>query len=281
MLGNLDAAIGYLDTAVDQGYRNTDVELEQHLFDPLRDTEGFAAVAERIAGLVAQERARLADVDLAPYSPPEERKPVVVARAITERYVGYYSDGNAISHLYFGPDGQFLVKLAQQPPVPVFMLSDVAWYTPEAPNQYGEFVMDENGVVTHVLWYAGSQTYMVKKIADPPAPVQLPRDVLARMEGTYANDRLEGMDAPRTAADTWVAIIYVDDNGTPWIDYDDQPRLELAAVSESVLRIIGFDGVLTFQIDPESDRATGFLMKGDFGSSVFVRQEENVLQDML
>lgn len=274
MLGNATAAFGYLDEAVDHGYRDNRFEFNQRAFDSLREDPRFAEIEERISALVAQERSRLDTIELAPYTAPVTRQPVAVARETIERYLGYYTDGNTFVRLFTGPDGQFMGRLGQLPPGPMLMASGVEFYSSAFPNQTGEFFSNDDGVITHFLWKSGTNNTMFKRVPDPPPAVQLSRDSLARFEGVYASDRLGGLKAERTDADTWVAEIYVDDDGTPWVDFDDQPKLELAAISESALRIIGFEGRFEFEFGPEGGAAIGFVMTGDAGNVVFVRQQD-------
>ena len=60
--------------------------------------------------------------------------------------------------------------------------------------------------------------------------------------------------------------------GSLWVDYDDQPKLELEAVSESALRMIGYDGVLEFEVDPGTGVASHFVIDSDKGSMEFIRR---------
>jgi tetratricopeptide (TPR) repeat protein len=273
ILGNHKVAFGFLEAAIDKGFRDAFGELTQPIFDPLRDDAGFAAVTERIAGLSAQERARLEGIELAPYTPTSRLKPIALPRKTIERFLGYYTDRNRIFHLFMSSDGQLMGSLPGFGTGPLFMASEIRFFSTAFPNQYGELAYDEDGIVSHFVWHAGTNTTLWKRIPDLPPAIQLSADVLSRFEGVYAYDELGGLNTERTGADTLVAVISRDENGTPWIDYEKQPKLELEAVSESVLRVKGFVGRMEFEFDPDTGAATRYTSHSDTGERIFVRQE--------
>ena len=111
----------------------------------------------------------------------------------------------------------------------------------------------------------------MKRVDDPPPVIQLPRDVLARYEGTFTHDRLSGLEGERKDTDYWTVEIVVDDNKKTWIDYDDQPKLEIAAYSEPEFQLVGMEAQYLFIIDPESGECNEFIRSVDGTEMHFYR----------
>jgi TolB-like protein len=272
VLGNPAAAIARLNEAIDNGYQNQNLTLSNMAFDAVRSTPEFALAQERIQEHIEENMARLAGMDLPPYSPPVKREPIAVARETISKYEGWYSDSNSLIHTYIGEDGQFMVTLRQNAPALLLAISEDEFYAPAANDFTMQFVTDENEVTTHLLIKHAYDESRWKRVADPPPIISLPRDILARYEGTYAYDRLGGLDAERTEADLWVAEIYVDDAGKVWIDYDNQPRLEIAAFSETEFFSIGFVSQIQFVVDPDTGEVNQFILTTDGREGSFYRQ---------
>ena len=115
--------------------------------------------------------------------------------------------------------------------------------------------------------------FVVKAVPAPPPAISLPRTALAKYEGTYSYDRLGDLTVERTDADFWVAEIYVDnDTGKIWIDYDNQPRLEIAAFSETEFQLIGFEAQYRFVVDPNTGAVDKFMRMADGQEMYFYRQ---------
>jgi hypothetical protein len=67
-------------------------------------------------------------------------------------------------------------------------------------------------------------------------------------------------------------VIYVDDEGKIWIDYDDQPRLEITAFSETGFQLVGMEAQYRFVIDPETGDVNEFVRLKDGAENHFYRQ---------
>ncbi len=272
LLGDTASAIVRFNEAIDNGFKDQMSALANPAFNGIRETPEFVAALERMDELIARDKARLADMELAPYAPAQRREPVAVARELLEHYVGWYSDGNALSHIFFSEDGRFVGTYGASPAGPLLALSGDTFYSPAMTDLTFQFVLDDNGESTHYLIkYSGGETRM-KRVDAPPPAIQLPRDVLARYEGTFAMDRLGGVEGERVATDYWVAEIYVDDDGKVWIDYDNQPRLEITAFSETEFQLVGMEAQYRFVADPETGEYDEFVRMADGTESHFERR---------
>jgi len=272
LLGNLPAAIARLNEAIDNGYQNQRLTLNNMAFDGIRDTPEFILALERIQNNIEENMTRLASMDLAPYSPPVKREPIIVARETLRNYEGWYSDGNMLVHAFIGEDGRFMGSLGQEPANPLLAIAEDEFFSPASTNFTVQFVTSDNGVTTHFLVKTAYDAFRWKRVPDPPPVISLPRDVLARYEGTYAHDRLGGLDAERTESDFWGAEFYVDEAGKIWIDYDNQPRLEIAAFSETEFQLIGFEAQYRFIVDPDTGISNHFIRVADGAEMHFYRQ---------
>jgi len=272
LLGDTTAAIARFNEAVDNGFKDQMSALANPAFDGIRETPGFIAALERMDERITQDKTRLADMELPTFTPAVQREPVPVARELLEHYVGWYSDGNTMSQAFFSEEGRFVGSYGPAPAFPLLALSGDSFYTPGATELTFQFVLDDNGESTHYLIkYPGGETRM-KRVDDPPPAIQLSRDVLARYEGTFAMDRLGGVEGERVATDYWVAEIYVDDDGKVWIDYDNQPRLEITAFSETEFQMVGMEAQFRFVADPDTGEYNKFVRLKDGAESHFERQ---------
>ena len=272
LLGDTASAIVRFDEAIDNGFKNQMSTLANPAFNSIRETPEFIAALERMDELITRDKVRLADMELAPYTPAQRREPVAVARELLEHYVGWYSDGNALSHVFFSEDGRLVGTYGPSPAGPLLALSGDTFYSPAMTDVTFQFVLDDNGESTHYLIkYSGGETRM-KRVDAPPPAMQLPRDVLARYEGTFAMDRLGGVEGERVATDYWVAEIYVDDDGKIWIDFDNQPRLEITAFSETEFQLVGMEAQYRFIADPETGEYNTMIRSADGTENVFVRR---------
>jgi TolB-like protein/Tfp pilus assembly protein PilF len=272
LLGEPTAAIDRLSEAIEAGFKNQVSALANPAFDSIRDLPEYAQAIARMDELTAQDKIRLADLQLAPYVPPVKREPVAVARELLERYVGWYSDGNALMHVYFSEDNRFAGKYGPRPMSYLLALSGDTFYSPAFSEITMRFYLDDSGEATHFEFiFPGGKT-RVKRVDAPPPVIQLPRETLARYEGTYAMDTLEGVQDEQAEADVWVAEIYVDDDGTIWIDYDDQPRLEITAFSETEFQLVGMAAQYRFVVDPDTGEVNEFIRMKDGSEGSFYRQ---------
>jgi TolB-like protein/Tfp pilus assembly protein PilF len=258
-LGDHDAAFANLHEAIDSGYRNQESSLSDLPFDSLRDDPRFVEVMARINQYLADERVRLASIELPPYTPPVQREIISLTREQLESFVGWYSDRNALVQAYIDEDGRFMGRGAQDEPNQLLAIAHDEFQLAGDRASTIQFVTDETGVATHFLIKGGFGEVLYKRVAAPPATIELPRDVLARYEGSYSHDRMGDLEGERAETDIWGADIYVDDDGVIWVDYDDQPRLEIRAISESEFDLIGFDTVLIFEPDPDTGAVDHFI----------------------
>ncbi|MDH3440364.1 MAG: hypothetical protein OEM63_06415, partial [Gammaproteobacteria bacterium] len=271
LLGEHDAAIANLNEAIDSGYRNQEASLDGLSFDGLRDDPRFSEVSARIEGLLDEDKRRLASLDLAPYTPPVQREILSLTREQLEVYEGWYSNGNALSHVYVAEDGQFVGTLGQNEPNELVAIAGDEFFAPSNQTYTVQYVTDANGIATHFLAKGGFGEMLFKKVDDPPPTIELSREVLARYEGTYSYDRLGDLEGERAETDIWGADIYVDDAGLIWIDYDNQPKLEIRAVTETEFDLPGFHGGFIFQPDPETGTVNSFIMTRDGREYLFYR----------
>jgi TolB-like protein/Tfp pilus assembly protein PilF len=272
LLGNSTAAIARLNEAIDNGYQNQQLSLNNMAFDSIRNTPEFTLALERIEENTEADKTLLASMDLPPYSPPVEHEPIIVARETLQKYEGWYSNSNALVHAFIGEDGRFMGSLGQDVAGPLLAIADDEFFDPRNKTFTVQFVSDENGLTTHMLVKTDYDDFRWKRVPDPPAVISLPRDVLARYEGTYAYDRLGGLAAERAETDFWVAEIYVDEAGKIWVDYDDQPKLEIAAFSETEFQLIGFEAQYEFLVDPDTGISNHFVRAADGSEIHFYRQ---------
>lgn len=272
LLGNNGAALVNLNEAIDSGYRNQQFSLRNLAFDGLRDDPGFVLASARIQDLIDQDKTRLAGLDLAPYTPPVGHETIVLSRETLEIYAGWYSDGNALCHIYIADDGHLMGTVGQNPANELVAIADDEFYSPANKTFTAQFISDENGVITHFIVKGAFGELLFKAVDDPPLPIQLSREALARFEGTYSHDRLGDLEAERAETDLWGADIYVDDDGKIWVDYDNQPKLEIQPISETEFDLIGFDGGFIFDVDPDSGAINHFIMTQDGTEFLFYRQ---------
>ncbi len=272
LLGNAPAAIARLNEAIDEGFQNQQLSLDNPAFDAIRDTPEFLLALERMERLIEDDKTRLANMELAPYVPPAKYEPIAVARETLRNYEGWYSDGNGMSHIFVAEDGRFMATWGPDLVYPLLAIAEDRFYTPANSELTAQFFLDEQGDATHYILKSAYGDYRMKRVDDPPPVIELPRDVLARYEGTFAHDRMSGLQGERTAADYWVAEIYVDEAGKVWIDYDNQPKLELAAYSETEFQLVHMEAQYRFVIDPDTGEYNEFIRLADGAEMHFYRQ---------
>jgi TolB-like protein/Tfp pilus assembly protein PilF len=272
LLGNPAGAIDRLNEAIDNGYKNQSLNMAHPAFETIRGLPGFAIAIERMNALIDDEKARLANMQLPPYTPPEEREPIAVASATLRRYEGWYSNGNNMSRVYMAGDGRLMFTWGPRPAASLLAITEDEFFTPVSTDFTVQFFLDEDGTSTHFLLKGAYGDMRLKRVEDPPPRIDLPRDVLARYEGTFAYDRMTGLEGERTETDYWVAEIYVDEAGKIWIDYDNQPQLEIAAYSETEFQLVGMEAQYRFVADPDTGQYNEFIRLGDGNEKHFYRQ---------
>jgi tetratricopeptide (TPR) repeat protein len=272
LLGESTAAIERLSEAIEAGFKNQVSALANPAFNSIRDLPEYAQAIARMDELIAQDKVRLADMQLAPYVPPRKREPVAVARELLERYVGWYSDGNALTHVHFSEDDRFAATYGPRPMFYLLAESGDTFYSPASSDITMRFYLDDSGESTHFEFIFPGGKQRVKRVDDPPPAIRLPRETLAKYEGTYAMDTLEGVQDQQAETDVWVAEIYVDDEGKIWLDYDDQPRLEITAYSETEFQMVGMEAQFRFVEDPETGEVNELIRMKDGAEGSFFRQ---------
>lgn len=95
---------------------------------------------------------------------------------------------------------------------------------------------------------------------------------LKRYEGTFAAQRVKDAKDGEADTDIWTAVISVDDKGKVWIDYDNQPRLEIRPYSDTEFFIPGFATTLRFEVDAETGNVDRMINTGDGFELEFYRQ---------
>ena len=272
LLGNPAVAIDRLNEAIDNGYKNQSQFLASPAFDSIRGLPGFGVAIERMNALVDDEKARLANIQLPPYTPPKARTPIAVASATLRSYEGWYSNGNQTSHVFLADNGQLQFTYGTYAPAPLLAIAEDEFFTPAVTDFTVKFFLGEDGTATHYLLKLAYDDVRLKRVDAPPPLIDLPRDVLARYEGTFAHDRMTGLEGERAETDLWVAEIFVDDAGKIWVDFDDQPKLEIAAFSETEFQLIGFVSQYRFVSDPETGEYNHFVRMKDGRETNFHRQ---------
>lgn len=254
-------ALAALDEAVDRGFRKYDYMLSQPAFDSLRDSSDFVAITDRIETLLAEDRAELAQIEFEPYAPPEARQPVAMSREQFRKYEGYYTDGNVVAHFYVAEDGAYTAQLGQNPPVATLPFAEDMFFFPLAPQMTVRFISDDSGKVSHFLVGSEGNTDRMKRIPAPAPAIRLDRSIIERYAGTYAYDRLSGKTENRSEVDLWAGKFSVDEEGRAWIDFDNQPILELDPISETEFRIRGFIQTFRMVVDPDTGNVERMEMR--------------------
>lgn len=272
LLGNTSDAIARFNEAIDNGYRNQRQSLANPAFDVIRDMPEFEHALGRMQAEIENERARLASMELAPYTPPTQFVPIALPRAVMASYVGWYSNGNVMAQIFFNDNNEFSYTYGPRPAAPLLPIADDEFFTPVATDFTVQFFLGEDESPSHLLVKSAYGDMRMKRVDDPAPRIELTSDVLACYEGTYAFDRLGGMEGERTEADYWVADIYTDVDGKVWIDYDNQPPLEIAAYSQTEFQLVGMEATYRFVVDPETGECNEFLRIADGNEIHFYRQ---------
>jgi len=273
MNGDYELALEALDEAIERGYRvNWQLNIEPGLA-PLRGDERFEALALRMNDLIAVEQEKLSQASLASFTPLSEREQVIVAREVLERYSGYYSDGNMVVNFFLDEDGQFKAQIAQQARNPILLAnSEDEFYDEQTPADTIRFYSDEAGLVTHITFTSRGSVQRLKAIEPPPSAIELEREALEPFEGVYSAQRVTNVQDGGADTDIWTCRISVDEEGSIWIDFDNQPRLRIIPYSETEFFLPGFIQRLRFEEDTGSDSYSRFDFIGDASELEFIRQ---------
>jgi hypothetical protein len=96
--------------------------------------------------------------------------------------------------------------------------------------------------------------------------------ILKSYEGTYAAQRVKEAADGSADSDIWTGVVSVDAEGKVWIDYDDQPRLEIRPYSETEFFMPGFVGSMRFETDAASGTVNRMINTFDGFEYEFIRQ---------
>jgi TolB-like protein/Flp pilus assembly protein TadD len=265
-------AIANLEEAVERGYRNDHFVFDLAAFDDLRDSADFVALTERVETLLAEERAKLAEIEFAPYTPPQEYTPIPMSREEFGRYAGHYSDGNAMATVSVSDSGTFTFQVGAAPAITMLPIGEHRFFFPEMLELTIEFALGDDGAITHFISTQGTRKFRMKRVPAPPPIIELPRATLERYAGTYVHYRRSPSSEERSETDSWACIVSVDENDRIWIDFDDQPILEMAPYSKTEFHVLGFDAYLTFAVDEKGGAATRMELLQDGVQLNFERQ---------
>jgi len=270
--GDHDAALDALERVLERGIVDPYRFAMEPAFDALRDDERFDAITAHLEVLINREQTLLSQTELAPYTPATPREPVIVPRSTLERYVGFYSDGNMLVKFYIDDNGQFYGYPGQMREFVMLASSEDEFFPKVSPGLTFKFFLDESGVVTHIMGnFSGSMTRF-KAVEPLPPVVAVDVNALKRYEGTYAAERIKEAKDGGADTDIWTAQVSVDDQSKVWLDFDDQPKLEIRPYSETEFFVPGFAARLRFEVEASSGTVDRMMYTGDGFEHEFNRQ---------
>jgi len=271
--GDTRSALDHIGAAIDAGGRDLSFVLNHRAFDDIRGSADIARFEARIASFIDEERARLADMTLAPYDSKPEFTPIVLARETLRGYEGYFTDGNVLMRSQIGEDGLLGITAGQNSPrLSLLPYEEDRFFTPMISGGTVEFVRNDVGEITHVQMDGMGFYDRLRIAAAPPEQVVVERDVLERYAGTFVWTRPSTTES-RSDADKWIAVITVGDDGTLIIDFNNQPALTLVPFSETRFFLPGFLGTFEFEIAPGDGYASRIINRRDGREIVFNREE--------
>lgn len=267
LAGEVDAALNALDEAVERGYSDTLwLEIAPEL-SAVRIEPGFAELLDRIDAHVAQQRAQLATTTLAAYSPPTTRERIALPRELLERYSGYFTDGNFIFRLYLDEaTGQFMGQPGPQAARVLIPIAENAFYPDIDSSMTISVISDERGEITHLEVTNSGAVQRLKVTEAQPPVIDLGAEDWDAFTGTWVTERVRGAAGGTADTDLWTAVVFVDEEGQPWIDFDDQAALRIGAVDDRTFITLGFMGLYTLN---DNDQ---LVLTVDGTELVFTRQ---------
>jgi hypothetical protein len=272
--GDSDAALTALEKAVAKGFYNPVQLADEPSLDSLRHDPRFATIEANVELRLQVQRDSLALAQLAPFQKMGQRQPVMLPRDTIETYQGYFSDGNVVIHFHLDDKGQFMMKTGQTwAPQKLLASAEGEFYPPDQSADTWHFQSDENGVLTHVLLNEGGRSYRFKAVPPPPPVVKLDRSLLERYVGVYKGETISNAEGGTSDVDSWTIGIYIDEEGTVWSDYDNQPDLVISPYTEFDFFTPGFMSRRQFVLDPDTGMASEFIMNWDGTDVVFERLE--------
>ena len=273
MSGDYELALEALDEAVERGYRDRGRMTIEPGLAPLWDDERFEAIILSVNDLIVTEQEKLTQVSLATYTPLSQREQVIVAREILENYTGYYSDGNVVANFFLDEDGQFRARYAQVARSPVlFANTEDEFYDEQTPADTIRFHSDDAGVMTHVIFTSRGGMQRFKAVEPPPTAIELEHAMLERFEGIFAAQRVTNAQDGGADTDIWTCRISVDEQDRVWIDFDNQPALQIVPYSNTEFYLPGFIQKLRFEEDSGTGTFNRIQWIGDGSELEFIRQ---------
>ena len=235
MSGNTEASLSALEESIDRGFSSR-MRLDLlPQWDGIRDEPRFIELRDRVDAHLAQEASALANARLATYTPIDSGERIFLPQEMLQRFVGYYTDGNFLARVWLDDDGQLQGQPGPQAPATLIPLTETRFYVERARQITVEFFLDDRGAVTHVMQGGNGEFTRMKLAEPPPEPVTLTSAQQARFEGTWEARVVEGTEGDVADSDLWTVRISRDDDEVLWMDFDNQPRRQLKAVSETEL----------------------------------------------
>jgi len=273
--GDPEGALLALGEAVDRGLSEPQQLAWEFTFRPIRDDPRFQMILDQVNARVGQQLEQLEDMQLAKFTPQGQRPVVILPRAQLEQYTGWFTNGNIHSRFYLDERGRFTVKLFQIiAPKTLVASEDGVFFDPATPAETFRFSKDNDNNVTHILWEEGGRSKRLKLTEPPPPEIEVDREVLERYVGTYAGEFIKGAEGGTSDVDVWVIRIFIDEEGTVWADYDNQPDLVIKPFAENKFFTPGYMAWRTFEIDPETGNASRFIWHMNMRDLPFERIEQ-------
>ena len=96
--------------------------------------------------------------------------------------------------------------------------------------------------------------------------------MLQKYVGSYSYDRASGPREARADVDIWTAEFIAGEDGRVWLDFDNQPKIEIAFYSETQFYLRGALGQAEFCFENSATIPNGFVIESDGQEMEFIRQ---------
>ncbi|MEM9689038.1 MAG: hypothetical protein AAF917_06135 [Pseudomonadota bacterium] len=261
MRGSPQTAVVFIGEAVDRGFRDMDF---MSTFPPLAEVANLPAFGElqgRVQAALDEESASLSRLVLAP-SATLEREPIELPLSELKSFEGYFTDGNVILRAQILDDDGLVFSIGQRgPQIDVLPFGEDRFFAPQFRGGSMEYGRDAEGQITHVEMRMAGDVQRYKRASPPPPGVSLPRTMLESYEGTYAWQR-PGTSGD-ASADFWIGTVSVDADGTIWLDFDNQPRIEIVPFAEAKFFAPGFIQRFEFVFEDGSRTPSTMMFEAD------------------